>query len=477
MSGETEDSISQPRQSIEIYDDERAMNDDVIAVLAERSFNLYQREGELVWIQEIRQKDSPARKDIKPLSRPSLREMISGNVTFYSFDKEGERKKRLCPKWCYEAISDRGVWSGIRHLAGVVASPVLRQDGTICQTNGYDAETCLYLDLKTTFDPVPDRPTKAELTGAVRSITDIVRDFPFSGPEHRAAWVASLLTPLAREAYSGPTAPLFLFDANVRGAGKSLLADLVSLIVTGTDAPRFTNPKTDEEFRKRITAQVLYAPQMILIDNIAGNFGCPSLDAALTGTEWCDRALSTNNLVRAPLRSTWYASGNNVALCADTTRRTCHVRIESPDERPEERDNFKYPDVKKYVLQNRGRILSSALTILRSYFAAGRPNHGLSKWGSFEGWSDVVRSAVVFAGLPDPADTRSQLYNDADDDAAHLLALIQALYAIDLTLEGTRTGDMVRIASGSTGTPGTLSEPLRDAIENICDKPIDRITG
>ncbi len=44
------------------------------------------------------------------------------------------------------------------------------------------------------------------------------------------------------------------------------------------------------------------------------------------------------------------------------------------------------------------------LTILGAYVQAGRPSMNLRHWGSFEGWSDLVRGAVVFAGLPDPGD-------------------------------------------------------------------------
>jgi hypothetical protein len=36
-----------------------------------------------------------------------------------------------------------------------------------------------------------------------------------------------------------------------------------------------------------------------------------------------------------PLRIIWYATGNNCQLKADTARRVCHIRLESPDERPE----------------------------------------------------------------------------------------------------------------------------------------------
>lgn len=149
---------------------------------------------------------------------------------------------------------------------------------------------------------------------------DLVADFPFAKPEHRSAWLAFLLTALSRFAFSGP-ASLFLIDANVRGSGKSLLCDLVSLIVTGREMSRMSNPKDDDECRKRITALNLAGDTLCLIDNIVGGLGCASLDAALTGTVWKDRVLNASEIVELPLLVNWSATGNNVVLSITQQRR------------------------------------------------------------------------------------------------------------------------------------------------------------
>jgi hypothetical protein len=84
----------------------------------------------------------------------------------------------------------------------------------------------------------------------------------------------------------------------------------------------------------------------------------------------------------APLYMTWYATGNNVAIHADTARRVCHIRLESPDERPEERQDFRHPNLLGWVGQERPRLLCAALAILLAYCAAGRRWSGL---GEFRG--------------------------------------------------------------------------------------------
>ena len=56
------------------------------------------------------------------------------------------------------------------------------------------------------------------------------------------------------------------------------------------------------------------------------------------------------------------------------------------------------------VLANRGAYIAAALTICRAYLMAGRPGKA-KPLSSFEGWSDVVRSALLWLGKKDPVDS------------------------------------------------------------------------
>ena len=266
-----------------------------------------------------------------------------------------------------QAVEARGQWQGIPRLEAVVESPVLRADGTILQPPGYDQQTGLIFRPETEFPPAKEKPTQADALAAVKALLEVVEDFPFQTEAHRAAWLAATLTPVARYAFHGP-APLNLFDANVRGCGKSLLTDATSQIVAGREMARMSLPRDDEEFRKRITALAVAGEPLILIDNIAGTLGSPSLDAALTATSWSDRILGQTAMAsNVPLFATWYATGNNVILAADTARRTLHIRLESPEESPEERSGFRHADLLKWVRAERARLATAAVTILAAY--------------------------------------------------------------------------------------------------------------
>jgi len=228
-----------------------------------------------------------------------------------------------------------------------------------------------------------------------------------------------------RPAIDGP-APMWIVDASVPGAGKTLMADAAATIATGRDAARTAYVADDAEMRKRLTAIALAGDPLALLDNVAGTLGCPSLDAALTGTTWRDRVLGSSGMTaELPMRTVWWATGNGLVIGADLVRRALLVRLEPMMEHPEERSGFRHPRLLEHVREHRAELLSAALTIARAYVVAGRPDQHLTPMGSYMAWSDVVRSALVWAGLADPCATVTEL-RACDPRADALGALLSA---------------------------------------------------
>jgi hypothetical protein len=472
---------SRPR--IEITCEEHIVNAEAAAVL-EHDDTLYQRGGILV---RVVRDASPAAKGIRRPFAPRiealppslLRERLTANATWITVyeTKEGpDEKPSHPPGWCVAAVHARADWPGVRHLEAVVDYPVLRPDGTILDRPGYDPETGLLLEANGPLPAVPAQPTRADAVAARDALLEVVNDFPFEQPVHRAAWLAGLLTPMGRFAFPGP-APLFLVDANVRAAGKGLLLDTISRIVTGERFSIATYTADDDELRKRVTSLALAGDRLVLFDNLEGRFGGPVLDAALTGTAWKDRILGGNRMAEAPLYMTWFATGNNVAVVADTARRVCHCRLESPDERPEERSGFRHPDLLAWVGASRGRLLAAALTLLRAYCVAGRPDQGLPAWGSFEGWSRLVRSAVVWVGLPDPGATRLLLQESADTTAESMGVLLECWERMDADRRGLTAAEAVQLYKQPPDPRPDWHAELVDALESLIGRPDARSLG
>jgi hypothetical protein len=203
------------------------------------------------------------------------------------------------------------------------------------------------------------------------------------------------------------------------------------LILTGQRLPVMSYTADREELRKRITSFVSEGSRLVLLDNVAGAFGNDVLDAALTATVWRDRLLGTNATITAPLGVCWFATGNNVAVGADTARRVLPIRLETAEEKPELRAGFRYPNLREHVREHRARLLTAALCVLRAYIVAGKPRVNLPSWGSFEGWSRVVRECLVWVGMPDPAETRQELHTIADRDALCMAVILRGLRMLD----------------------------------------------
>jgi hypothetical protein len=457
------------RSLIFVRPEEHEVIDEVVGALAAADVDIYQRGGQLVrTICEPRPDDAggPAAPRISTIPLANLRTRITRYVQLAQQTGEGDVPTHP-PGWLAEGAAAAGVWPlGIRPLVGLSETPVLRPDGSILQTPGYDATTgILYVPLRD-YPKVPDRLTQADAKAAAAALREVVCDFPFEKPEHEAAWLAGVLTPFARFAYRGP-APLFLADANVPGCGKSLLTDVAGLIMAEAGFAHQAYPAgrdPAEEMRKNITSLAVRGERHVLLDNLPGHIGNSSLDMALTTTEWVDRVLGHTQIVRVPLLMTWWASGNNVSVQGDTARRVLPVRLLSPEEHPEERSGFVHPDLHDWVKRERGRLAAAALTLLAAYIRAGRPDQKVTAWGSFEGWSNLVRSAIVWAGLPDPRGACVAFASQADTAVAALAAMLEAWPEVDPTGSGQTVAKALKLLKDQPGN----YESLREALGEFC---------
>lgn len=490
------------RPQVEITADEAAVTQKVLKHLAHLGWDnslheetecervkLYQRNGQLV--QVVKRSETRASgfslpesmPQIIPMSKPDVRERITQAVSLCEI-RQGRDGESCCvplhpPDWLVSSIRDRGDYGrDLRTLAGITPTPTLRPDGSVIQTPGYDESTGLMYRPDLEFPAIPDHPTQEDARKAAGELLDLVAEFPFESESHRSVWLSCVLTLLARPAIDGPC-PLFVFDANTRGAGKTLLADTAGIIAHGNTMARKTWPCGDDEVRKTITAVVMEAWPTVLFDNVATTLGGPSIDAALTGTVWQDRVLGGSRTTgHLPLTTVWLATGNNVELAADTARRVLMARLESLEEHPEDRADFRHVDIRKHVRAERSRLAVAGLTILRAYFAAGCPDVGIPQWGSFEAWSRLIRHAMVWAGCADPWHTRESI-RDADR-SAELVRLVHAGIAeADIDGNGLTTADMERLLSHPVSEDSSDQWPtLRIAMTELCGaKPQSRKIG
>ena len=406
-------------------------NEAVAALVADRSGSLYTRARMLVRVVDdsghkvfglCRPAGAP---HIEVVGVDNLRERLDRAARWVSLkERDGviEERPVLPPSWVARVLLDRGEWP-FPPLEGVIEAPAMRADGSILDVAGYDPSSGLLYLPSAEFPLVPEAPSIEEMRAAVEVLLDPLVDFPFISESDRAAALAAILTVVARSAIAGPV-PCFPVRAPTPGTGKSLLVDLISVIATARVAARMTVPRDDDEGRKRILGIGLEGAPIVLLDNIEGALGSPSLAAALTGTEFADRLLGVSKIVRVPIRAVWFATGNGLTFKGDLGRRVVPIDMDPKVEHPEDRLAFKYPDLLPHVRRERPRLLVAALTALRAFDQTGRPGHGKPKVGTFEEWDDLVRGAVMWLGLGDPVAGRERVREEGDAD----LDLIRAVY-------------------------------------------------
>jgi Domain of unknown function (DUF3854) len=361
---------------------------------------------------------------LAPVSTLNLLETFDRLIAWERPGGEDGPEPADCPaKIAGTYLARIGDWK-LPALLGVIEAPVMRPDGTILNTGGYDETTGLYLHGED-WPAIPNAPTRAAAEDALRELLEPFSEFPFVDEAARSVFVAACVTALQRRLLE--FAPLFGFDAPGQRSGKSLLAESVSIIATGRRPAAMSAATEQNEFRKAITAALHEGHLIINLDNITHPLGSPDLARALTQFEYADRLLGANRLLRMPTNVLWLATGNNLTFKDDLPSRTLLSRIDAQLERPEERI-FNIADLTSYLIANRKRLVVASLTILRAYHVAGRPKQSVKPWGGFDQWSREIREPLVWLGLTDPCATRERII--ASDPERELRAeVLRAWYA------------------------------------------------
>jgi hypothetical protein len=322
-----------------------------------------------------------------------------------------------CPASLAKHITQLGAWSQLPKLTGVVNHPQILRTGEIVDKPGYCPKTGLLLR----FDPEefagrPAKPTKQDAVVALDLLIDWLREFPFQSELHLSCALALVLTALSRRAFE--TAPMFAISATKRGTGKGALAKNVGFLVTGSKPGSIPYTSDSEEFRKKITSVLRVGGSVLNLDNVSTPIGGDVIEMILTEPFFRDRLLGGNQMPSFSTQMLVMANGNNLQVKRDMTRRVILIYLDAEDEFPEHRI-FKR-DLDTYTEQNRGALVNAGLTILQAYSLAGSPEVKQPRLGSFGQWSDLVRSALIWLGQPDPVESQKEV--DAQDDEKGTLA-------------------------------------------------------
>lgn len=430
--------------------------------------DIYQRGGQLTRAIKLDTPVSDA-KDVRrdvgstmliTVREPWLIEHMGQAAVWLKYDQKEDDWTPADPPPLYaRTLLGRAEWK-FPVLRGVVTAPTLTRDGFIVEAPGYDAKSGLLIDIPSgIFPPIPLRPSKEDAHLALARLLLPLRDFPFVDDAAKSVALSGLLCGLIR--FSMRTAPLHSYDAPTAGTGKSLLAEMVGLLATGSRPPAMSQGKSEEEDEKRLSTVLFAGDPVIHIDNceraISGDFLCSMLTQEVVQA----RILGLSERRILPSTALVLASGNNLIFAGDTSRRAVICRLDAGIERPDTR-MFDF-DCHEELLKQRPSLVIDALTILRAYHLDDRPC-SLTPMGSFTDY-EWVRGALVWLDCADPAETRlSILANDPRKDE---LILVMEMWERTFGATAIDVAEIERRALPRTSAPDAVTI-LRDKLVEVC---------
>ena len=244
----------------------------------------------------------------------------------------------------------------------------------------------------------------------------VVEDFGFAAQLDRVAWLAALLTVIARPATL--PAPLFVFSACAPGSGAALLVDALAIIATGFLAPRMRHSFGEADQRRQVIHVSQARMPLVLLDQVVLPLGSATMDATIGAAHWKVKFPRSPELSTLPLTTVWFAAGSNVRFrpgCG-TADRAILIHLDgalpaSGKAGMRERwlaESSTLRGCAKAILDARDRAAEGYGELLaqsEQLVACSGPG------GTLDAWSALIRSTIMWLGLPDPwlaaASTRS----------------------------------------------------------------------
>jgi hypothetical protein len=423
---------------------------------------VYQRDRNLVTIGCVKAIDSDEKEHlyraIVQLNAVALREIVARYCAFKKYDGRSDKLvSTLPPEYLMKGLVSRASFK-FPVLKAVVNHPCITKSGEIITAPGYHAKTGIYYDpLGVSYPEMPTITVENALalaTAALDRIKKLFHTFKFVDSASRSVAISQLLTGVSRQALSA--APVHIGDAAVRGSGKSKITRICAIVTIGKPAPAINQGYTHEEFEKRLASMLMAGHVMIHLDNCSAIVDGDLLNSVSTEETVALRILGHSKMLEITTGALICPNGNNISVRGDAIRRCVKYRLDPEVERPELLQ-FEYDPVED-TTDNRAAIVIAALTILKARHVA-KPK-APEIWQSFEGWSNTVRSALLWLGMADPCDTTEDLQAD-DPELAEIRAVYQQWWA-HLEDKLVTVNEVIKRAVHKELVLGSDGTPVRD---------------
>jgi hypothetical protein len=258
------------------------------------------------------------------------------------------------------------------------------------------------------------------------------------------AFCESMFTP-------GVKKPMFLFNGNEVGSGKTLLGQLCLYAVHGfVGFVRWR--ENEEELIKTLDANARWMRPALFLDDVGGHLKSELLNQWLTEPMHEGRVIGTGDWFSVPRVGLTIMTGNGVSLERDIARRSLMVDLFMTTTA---REKVRPPEAvglsDSWILkgENRRKWLAALWAMVRDFIMSDKPKD----WRpleTFEDWSEIVVPIIRALGLPDPLEpyTPPDAGDQTGDEVSKLMKVVIEAVCIQWGRESATVGiaDIVPLA-------------------------------
>ena len=186
------------------------------------------------------------------------------------------------------------------HLAGVINRPMMNAKSEhIMVRSGYYPREAVYLSWNSDLEPLP-------LDESLKVLETVFGEFPFDSAASKANFYGCLLSGFIGLAC--PVKPLFLFNKATPRTGATLLAELVSVLISEAEPVNAgpLNARDDENNGKAISSASYKSTGVVLFDNMAGQIDSSALASYCTSGVYTARKLGRIQIIWRLIGNRWW---------------------------------------------------------------------------------------------------------------------------------------------------------------------------
>lgn len=264
-----------------------------------------------------------------------------------------------------------------------------------------------------------------ELEEAKRIIIGLFDDFAFVDASDMSRAVAGLLTPALchSDLLLGGPRPVYYIDADSAGAGKGVMANIMTMPYTDHPALITQDDSSIGSIDDKVGNALLSGKTLLILDNLKPSrkekeLSSAFLEGLITTGQMEFRSAGQKATTLEASKMCMYLTTNGMAMSKDMASRSLYISIRKRDK------TYKFKSysqgLERWIVDNRAKIMSAIYTLLKEYVRLGKPTLETAEGHRFNSTVSILNYIIMeILGLPDVTkgiDKRTMQKSDKGSD-------------------------------------------------------------